>query len=82
MIANKNAFIELFSLELLREKVQNILENSGNLVSHKCDHPAILCLVYLESAGTAFEIFSIIILIALMCARILLSPDNFKMGIK
>ena len=39
MIANKNALIEFFSLELLREKVENILENSGNLVSQKCDHP-------------------------------------------
>ena len=31
--------IEFFSLELLREKVWNILENSGNLVCQKCGHP-------------------------------------------
>ena len=39
MIANGNALIEFFSLEVLREKVKNILENSGNLVSQTRDHP-------------------------------------------
>ena len=36
VIANKNALKIFISLELLRE---NILENSGNLVSQKCGHP-------------------------------------------
>ena len=40
----------------------------------------VLCI--LNVAGTAFEISSITILIALMCTRIPPSPDNFKAVIK
>ena len=40
MIANKNAFHRIISLELLRDKLKNVLGNSGNLVSQKCSHLA------------------------------------------
>ena len=49
-------FIEFFSLELLREKVKNILEisgeNSGNLVCHEGGHP-----VHLKSAAEMIPYF-------------------------
>ena len=54
--------IEFFSLQLLREKFQNALEISGDLVSQKCGHAAVVAainILHLEALKQYLFNFSI-----------------------
>ena len=63
MIANKNALIEFFSHGKSLKYPEKLRENSGNLISQKCDHPVDTSLrkeAYKTTKGQKCKIYFII----------------------